>query len=122
MSTQVQLELVPSVAPDPLPGLLLDIIWRSPIKVIGKHEWMHLIYTHFIHGPVGLHVWRPRQDWSGPYLWRKEEEWPAYNSNDGEYAGMPRTLRRFWDSYKDDFKAAHKAAEEAYTQSKEASQ
>ena len=27
----------------------------------------------------------------------RDENWPSYNHNDGQYAGMPHTLRKLWE-------------------------
>ena len=86
------------------------IIRQSEPKRIGKHEWRLTLYRSEHHErPLIGYEWR-RADRSpirrkcpgGVYFldgstWMRDEDWPSYNHNDGQYAGMPRTLRKLWE-------------------------
>ena len=86
------------------------IIRQSEPKRIGKHEWRLTLYRSEHHErPLIGYEWR-RADRSpirrkcprGVYFldgstWMRDEDWPSYNHNDGQSAGMPRTLRKLWE-------------------------
>ena len=86
------------------------IIRQSEPMRIGKHEWRLTLYRSDHHDrPLIGYEWR-RADRSpirrkcpgGVYhldgsTWMRDQDWPSYNHNDGEYAGMPRTLRKLWE-------------------------
>ena len=86
------------------------IIRQSEPMTIGKHDWRLTRYRsqHYDRPLIG-YEWR-RTDGSpirrkcpgGIYYldgstWMRDEDWPSYNHNDGEYAGLPRTLRKLWE-------------------------
>lgn len=92
------------------------IVWRCAPRVIGKHEWRIVVYR--LHGSgrtlIGYEWRRAAQTIMGHTfppdpIWRRDEEWPRYDSNDGQYGGMPRTLRRFHEAHRSTI-AAHRAA------------
>ena len=80
---------------------------------IGKHEWRLTLYRspHHEHPLIG-YEWR-RADgapirrkcpggayWLDGSTWMRDRDWPSYNHNDGEWSGMPRTLRtlrKLWE-------------------------
>ena len=39
---------------------------------------------------------------------RRAKDWPRYNSNDGMYADLPRTLKQFYEQHKAEILAALK--------------
>ena len=91
------------------------ILFRSPPRRIGKHEWRVTVYRHRQHGAIVGYEWRRAAETvmgltcpPGPY-WRRDEHWPRYDRNDGQFAGMPRTLRRLYRTHQPNI-AAHLAA------------
>ena len=86
------------------------IIRQSEPMTIGKHQWRLTLYRSEHHErPLIGYEWR-RADGSpirrkcpaGVYhldgsTWMRDEDWPSYNHNDGQYAGLPRTLRTLWE-------------------------
>ena len=92
------------------------ILWRSPPRAIGKHEWRIVVYRldGFDRTLIGYEWRRAAQTIMGHTfppdpVWRRDEEWPRYDSNDGQYGGMPRTLRRFYEAHRPTI-AGHQAA------------
>ena len=87
------------------------IIRQSEPTRIGKHEWrLTLYHSDRSDRPLIGYEWR-RMD-GAPirckcpidayyYLdgstWMRDQEWPSYNHNDGQYDGLPRTLRKLWE-------------------------
>lgn len=84
------------------PGLPADALHVFPARTIGKHEWVMVIQPS--RWPAGTRVleyyWRPLPVLGHAYSWRHAEQWPSYNHNDGQYGGMPRTLRTYWESHR----------------------
>ena len=83
-----------------------EILFRSPLRKIGKHEWRVNVYRHRQYGAVVGYEWRRAAETimgrtfaPAPY-WRRDVDWPRYNHNDGQYAGMPRTLARLYDTHR----------------------
>ena len=82
------------------------VLRQSAPMRIGKHEWRLVLYrtTRLLTG----YEWR-RQDGretrvkraDGDYFlpgsfWRRDEDWPRYDHNNGGTAGLPATLHRLW--------------------------
>ena len=85
------------------------IIRQSEPTRIGKHEWRLTLYrSGHSDRPLIGYEWRrtdgaqirckcPGGDyWLDGSTWMRDQEWPSYNHNDGQYAGLPRTLRKLW--------------------------
>lgn len=60
----------------------------APVR-IGKHLWRVIVYLHACYGRCTEYQFM-RAD-SADY-WHEDARWPSYNSNDGTYAGCPKTL------------------------------
>ena len=86
------------------------IIRQSKPMKIGSHEWRLTLYRSEHHErPLIGYEWRRtdgapirRQCPGGVYrlvgsTWMRDEDWPSYNHNDGQYAALPRTLRKLWE-------------------------
>ena len=83
----------------------------SPSMTIGKHEWRLVTYwgkaLHYdeASGKWNEHEqryvayeWRPKEDGAlGPDDWQRDVDWPRYDSDNGQTAGLPATLRKLWD-------------------------
>ena len=81
----------------------------QPIR-IGKHEWRLTLYRNNSDRPLIGYEWRPadgspirRSSPAGDYFlhhttWMRDEDWPRYDHNDGQYAGLPHTLRKLWET------------------------
>ena len=83
-----------------------EILFRSEPRLIGKHEWRVTVYRHSQDRVVVGYEWRRAAETilgftypPAPY-WRRDEDWPRYDHNDGMYAGMPRTLRRLYEEHR----------------------
>ena len=100
--------------PKPLTAYWMhDVIRISEPLTIGKHAWRLVQYRdttsryvadettgirHLVEKPaifVG-YEWR-RLDERFEY-WRQAREWPKYDFNDGQYLGLPRSLRKLYDA------------------------
>ena len=90
-----------------------DIVRISDPMRIGKHEWRLVLYratsTRYELDPEqGRRVRTERlrrfvdYEWRrcerDPEHWRRARDWPRYDFNDGQYSGLPRTLRKLWES------------------------
>ena len=74
---------------------------------IGRHEWRLVLYHGtFMHyaEPQGRWTESPCQhvgyEWrstSVPERWRRDTEWPRYDTNDGQFMGLPRRLLTLWE-------------------------
>lgn len=82
------------------------IVRHSDPVTIGKHQWRLTLYEHPHYGLLTGYEWR-RADGAGfrtkgrTYrgdTWYLDEDWPSYNHNNGETAGMPKALRNLWDA------------------------
>ena len=86
------------------------ILRQSEPMKIGKHEWRLTLYRSPHHDrPLIGYEWRRtdgrpirRRCPGGDYrldgsTWMRDRDWPSYNHNDGEWGGMPRTLRKLWE-------------------------
>lgn len=83
-----------------------EILFRSALRKIGKHEWRVTVYRHRRYGAVVGYEWRRAAETimgrnfpPDPY-WQRDVNWPRYDHNDGQYAGMPRTLARLYDAHR----------------------
>ena len=91
-----------------------DAVWQSEPERIGKHEWRVTVWEPYAgaHRFVG-YEWRRadgrgfvdhRGRWHGPEGsrgtgWYADEEWPRYDRNNGQTAGMPATLRKLYERH-----------------------
>ena len=75
-----------------------SIVRCSEPMRIGKHEWRLTQYHDRSCGLLIGYEWRPLQTAlnTHPCDWRRDRDWPRYNSHDGKYWGLPRTLRELW--------------------------
>lgn len=92
-----------------------EILWQSPVRRIGKHDWRITLYRYRYHDnkPLIGYEWRKPADMIPGFTlstwesrWRRDEDWPRYNPHDGMYAGLPRTLRRLWEQHRDEIERA----------------
>ena len=89
------------------------ILRQSDPVVIGKHEWRLTLYTidnaaTADETPLIGYEWRrlncrpiPRRTPAGTYhlpgnVWMRDRDWPRYDSDDGAWAGLPRSLVKLW--------------------------
>lgn len=80
-------------------------LYISPIHQIGKREWRAVVYD--ANGYLGASAFTDFE-WRFPAFlgldppseWKSITDHPRYNSNDGMYAGCPRTLRKLYERYK----------------------
>lgn len=74
----------------------------EPMK-IGKKEWRVIVYQSKQYGFVTSYQFRIPADRTWDHkatLWADMVEWPSYNSNDGMYAGCPKTLVKLYNNNK----------------------
>ena len=64
----------------------------TPPIVLDKHEWVLDVYKDDFYGSLTRHRWRR----VGDSRWRKDKEWPTYDSNNGATGGMPKGLARHY--------------------------
>ena len=78
----------------------VEIIRSSEPMTIGKHEWRLTQYRHREYGITFGYEWRRLDEIPGfhPDFWRREAEWPRYDFNDGQFGGLPKTLRNLWEA------------------------
>ncbi len=102
------------------------IFYASPPMMIGKHEWrVTVIPSRFydrkqaimIPARSTLFEWRrPAYYFPGHHFeageWQSQRDWPRYNFNDS-FLGLPRTLSKLYDRYKDEIHAALEFGQEA---------
>ena len=88
----------------------------EPMK-IGKKEWRVVVYdaqAYLDTYAFSDYEWRyPAyiNQQTGQVIqaadpWRSMADWPTYNSNDGMYAGCPKTLRRLYDQHRPEIEKA----------------
>jgi hypothetical protein len=65
------------------------IYYTTPPIMLGKHEGVLDVYQTEFYGRCTRHRW-PRV---GDVRWRKDEEWPTYDTHHG-YFGQPKGLAR----------------------------
>ena len=84
------------------------ILWRSPVRLIGKHYWRLTVYRNpNLNSGKRLfgYEWVRRDPAIAGIIWplrrwKRDVDWPRYSSYDGMYGGMPRGLLRLYhDSY-----------------------
>ena len=100
--------------PKPLTAYWMhDVIRISKPVTIGKHAWRLVQYRdttsrYVIDETTGLsrlaetpavfvdYEWRRFDErWEH---WRQARDWPKYDFNDGQYRGLPRSLRKLYDA------------------------
>ena len=72
------------------------IYYTTPPIILGKHEWVLDVYQTEFYGRCTRHRWRR----VGDVRWRKDEEWPTYDSNNGATGGMPKGLARHFHRHR----------------------
>lgn len=85
------------------------ILWRSPARLIGRHEWRMTVYRCAHSGRTMLgYEWRRAAEtimgrrFPPAWRWRPDEEWLRYDDTDGAFAGLPRTLRTLYHVHRAD--------------------
>ena len=70
--------------------------YQSEPMVIGKHEWRVVKYLAWI---VVQHEWCTGYEWRpvGSVDWRSEKEWPTFDADNGQTAGLPASVRKLFD-------------------------
>jgi hypothetical protein len=72
----------------------MSVIFASAPVTIGKHQWRVTVTGRAKDHPLGsagmAFEWR-RSDF---HEWQPDRAWPSYNSDDGTYAGLPRSLAK----------------------------
>ena len=84
-------------------------LYETPEMLIGKHRWKMIVYRTYGSKVYTDFLWW--DDWR--WRWRSSENWPTYNSNDGTYAGCPRTLRKLYEAHKTEIEIALRQGREA---------
>ena len=80
--------------------------FSSPMR-IGKHDWRLVTYWHptmeyrdgrltEIESQVVGYEWRPA-GLAFDADWRRDTDWPRYDADNGQTAGLPASLRKLWD-------------------------
>ena len=72
------------------------IYYTTPPVILGKHEWVLDVYQTEFYGRCTRHRWRR----VGDAWWRKDEDWPTYDSNNGATGGMPKGLARHFHRHR----------------------
>lgn len=65
-------------------------VYCTPVYRIGVHEWCMVVYAHDVYASSTDHLWRRVDQNRGRF--HVSRDWPTYNSHDGTYGGMPRSL------------------------------
>ena len=90
-------------------------LYTSTPMRIGKREWRAVVYQNpGSCGPVAFtdYEWRyPAFSNIEADRWESMTTYPGYDSNDGTWAGCPKTLRRLYLLYQTEINAALKGAE-----------
>lgn len=83
-------------------------LFETPVVRIGKHEWRVLVVSHPTADAVIEYQWRrlPAIPGSPAGPWRHETEWPSHDHNDGQTAGLPKSVFKLYAAYKDEIRAA----------------
>ncbi len=87
-----------------------DVLYRTPIWRIGKHEWRMVVYVEPRYGNCTSFEWRKAAhkfcgyDWPAT-RWAQDVDWPRYDGNHCD-GGMPKTLRKLYEAHKTEIKAA----------------
>ena len=72
-----------------------EIVWRSPRVLLGETEWRVTVYDHKRWSRCVGYEWRR----SGHWMWRRDEDHPRYDSDDGQYAGLPKGLLKLYKEH-----------------------
>jgi hypothetical protein len=80
--------------------MTLGILYQTPTMQIDDTIWRLIVYRHPAYGPC------TRYEFQVSGHWRPQTEWPTYNSDDGKYAGLPRSLRRLFFDHQTKVEAA----------------
>jgi len=73
------------------------IYYTTPPIILGKHEWVLDVYQNLCYQRrFTRHRWRR----VGDPQWRKDEEWPTYDTNNGTTGGMPKGLARHFHRHR----------------------
>ena len=90
-----------------------DVIRISEPMTIGKHAWRLVQYRDTTSRYVTDETTEIRQLVETPAVfvgyqwrrldgrfedWRQARDWPKYDSDDGQYRGFPRSLRKLYDA------------------------
>jgi len=81
---------------------IYQTLYETPETKIGKHLWKAVVYRYRSERAYLDYLWFD----SSRGRWRSSEEWPTWNSNDGTYAGCPKTLVRLYERHKTQIDAA----------------
>ena len=87
------------------------ILRRSDPIVVGRHEWRITLYIHRHRPRVPMigYEWRradrrdhrvktPHGDYTLPGdRWRRDVDWPRYDADNGQTAGLPKTVFKLWE-------------------------
>ena len=83
----------------------MTYLFASPPRRIGKREW-RVVVCHFNEndgGPFVEYEWRDpayaNLEPAGP--WKPMSNYPGHDSNDGTWAGCPKTLRTLYQVNRD---------------------
>lgn len=107
-------EPVADVAPAVIPWQILaarpTATYCTPVRMIGKHEWVCVVYLHDTYGACTDYVWRRVSDSraGGQYEGGRffpGREWPTYDSNHASH-GQPATLAKLYAAHETEIRAA----------------
>ncbi|MBF0392693.1 MAG: hypothetical protein HQL38_08415 [Alphaproteobacteria bacterium] len=68
---------------------MVDEVTFSEPMTIGKHEWR----IRFDEGGTINYEWRRL----GQRMWRSYRDWPSYDFNNGQTAGLPASVKKLWE-------------------------
>ena len=77
-------------------------LYETPAFTIGKHQW-RCIVKHYPHLRANCTNYEFRR--TGDSAWRKDREWPSYNSDKWDN-GCPAGLMRLYERHEAEIKAA----------------
>jgi len=75
------------------------VLYQSAPRKIGKHEWRVTVYRSLYHDNRAMLGYEWRREYTpalGGEWWRRDTDWPRYNHNDGQFAGLPKTLAKLY--------------------------
>ena len=78
-----------------------EVLYRSPVWHIGKHDWRMVVYIHPRWGNCTGFEWRK----PSAGRWGRDVDWPRYNGDHCD-GGIPSTLRKLYKAHKAEIKAA----------------
>ena len=78
-----------------------EILRLSEPFRIGRHDWRLVVYRTNDRKVFSGYEWRRRATTVcgmrfGADRWRRDTDWPRYDTNDGQYAGLPKSTRKLW--------------------------